>query len=200
MSASRTEQAQRLRRWARLLREKADDPGAYQKALLHTIEQTPGRPPRERHCAYGLMELAAYPEGTPHNEIWVQSGTVGAGLAVYSATRGTNEHYPASETVEEMGLYPECNPFAMKELELGEDEPPDEIRDNSAPDLVFMPIDKIADHAAILGRGKGLVDLDGQTYVHLATVSDAGQKHWPDIAAFAEQRADEIEAEAQQPR
>ena len=200
MGAFRMEQARRLRRWAQMLRDKADDPDVYQISLLHTVEKKPDLPPQEKYCAYGLMELANRPEGTPHNEIWVQSGTVGAGLAVYSATRGTNEHYPASETVEEMGLYPECNPFAMKELELGEDEPPDEIRDNSAPDLVFMPIDKIADHAAILGRGKGLVDLDGQTYVHLATVSDAGQKHWPDIAAFAEQRADEIEAEAQQPR
>ena len=62
-----------------------------------------------------------------------------------------------------------------------------------------MPIDKIADHAAILDRGKGLADMDGQTSVHLATVSDAGQKHWPDIAAFAERRADEIEAENRQP-
>ena len=200
MSASRTEQARRLRRWARLLREKADDPDAYQKSLLHTIEKKPGRPPQEKYCAYGLMEPANRPEGTPHDEIWVQTGTGHDGVAVYTATRGTSEHYPAPETVQEMGLYPECNPFAMKELELGEDEPPDAIRDNSAPDLVFMPIDKIADHAAILGRGKGLVDLDGQTYVHLATVSDAGQKHWPDIAAFAERRAAEIEAEARQPR
>ena len=200
MSASRTEKAQRLRRWARLLREKADDPDAYQKSLLHTIELTPGRPPRERHCAYGLMELAAYPEGTPHDEIWVQSGTVGAGVAVYSATRGTSEHYPASETVEEMGLYPECNPFAIKELELGEDEPPAEIQDNSAPDLVFIPIDEIADHEIILRRGKGVTDLDGRTYVHLAAVSDAGQKHWLDIAAFAERRAAEIEEEARQAR
>ena len=177
MSASRMEQARRLRRWARLLKEKADDPGVYQKSLLHTIEKKPDLPPQEKYCAYGLMELATHLEGTPHDEIWFQSGTGDASVAVYSATRGTGEHYPAPETVEEMGLYPECNPFAMKELEPGENEPPAEIRDNSAPDLVFMPIDKIADHAVILGGGKGLAVQVGQTYVHLATVSDAGQKH-----------------------
>ena len=200
MSASRMEQAGRLRRWARLLRQKANDPDAYQKSLLHTIEKKPDLPPQEKYCAYGLMELANRPEGTPHDEIWVQSGAGDDSVAVYTATRGTSEHYPAYETVEEMGLYPECNPFAMKELELEENELPAEFRDNSAPDLVFMPIDEIADHAAILGRGKGVADLDRRTYVHLAAVSDAGQKHWPDIASFAERRAAEIEEEARQPR
>ena len=179
MGAFRMEQARRLRRWAQMLRDKADDPDVYQKSLLHTIEKKPDLPPQEKYCAYGLMEPASHPEGTPHDEIWVHSGAGGAGVAVYTATRGTSEHYPASETVEEMGLYPECNPFAMKELELEEKELPDEIRDKSATDLVFMPIDKIADQAAILSRSKGVTDLDGQTYVHLATVSDAGQKHWP---------------------
>ena len=198
MGAFRMEQARRLRRWAQMLRDKADDPDVYQISLLHTIEKKPGRPPQKKYCAYGLMELAAHPEGTPHDEIWVQSGAGGAGVVVYAATRGTSEQYPASETVEEMGLYPECNPFAMKELELGEDELPAEIRDKSATDLVFMPIDEIADHETILRRGKGVASLDGRTYVHLAAVSDAGQKHWPDIAAFAERRAAEIEAEARQ--
>ena len=49
MGASRMEQARRLRRWARLLRQKANDPDAYQISLLHTIEKKPGR--RKRSTA-----------------------------------------------------------------------------------------------------------------------------------------------------
>ena len=93
------------------------------------------------------MELTVHSEGTPHNEIWDQSGTKDPDIAVYTATREISEHYHALETVEEMGHYPKCNPFTMKKLELGNDELPTEIGDNSVPYRVFMLIDKIADHA-----------------------------------------------------
>ena len=69
------------------------------------------------------MELAVHPEGTPHNEIWDQSSTKEADIVVYTTTRGTSDYYPAPKTVEEIGPYFECNPFAMKGQELGKNEP-----------------------------------------------------------------------------
>ena len=52
MTATATEQAQRLRRWASLLRQHAANPASYRKSLLHTIEQRPGEPPQEQYCAW----------------------------------------------------------------------------------------------------------------------------------------------------
>ena len=102
------------------------------------------------------------------------------------------------ETIDALGLWPDCNPFAMRELEQGEENADPALQQFSSPDLVFIPLDRIADPTRILERDMGLADLDGDIYVYLGAVSDAGQGHWLDIAVFAEHRADEIEAEARQ--
>ena len=199
MNEYHLERANRLRRWARLLREKADDPNAYQKSLLHTIETRPGQPPQERYCAAGLMEIAAYPEGTPHAEIWEQTDSEGDHIAIYSPKGNGSETSSNMETLDSLGLWPECNPFAMRELEQGEENADPALQQFSSPDLVFIPLDRIPDPTRILERDTGLADLDDNIYVYLGAVSDAGQQHWLDIAAFAEHRAGEIEAEARQP-
>ena len=198
MNEIRLKRANGLRRWAQMLRDKAEDPDVYQKSLLHTIETRPGQPPQERYCASGLMEVAAHPEGTPHEEIWEQTDDEGEYKAVYSPKWNGSETAPDAETVSSLGLWPECNPFALREMEQG-DNPDPALQQHSFPDMVFIPLDQIEDPAAILERDKGLADLDDDIYVFLGAVSDAGQKHWLDIAAFAERRADEIEAEPRPP-
>ena len=45
MNEIRLKRANGLRRWAQMLRDKAEDPDVYQKSLLHTIETRPGQPP-----------------------------------------------------------------------------------------------------------------------------------------------------------
>ena len=193
MSEYRKEQARKLRRWAGMLRDRAERQEGYQKSLMHTIEIRPDGRRQERYCAYGLAEAAAQPAERPHDEIWEQSGARDGGRTlVFTPGRGTSEHYPAPETLEELGIYPDWNPFAMKELANGED--PDGSG-REAPDLVYLPAARLSRREEVLERGKGIESLDGVTYVHLSSVSDAGLEHWPDIAAFAEMRAAELEAE-----
>lgn len=197
MTVPTTEPARRLRRWATLLREHAANPAIYRKSLLHTIENRPGQPPQERYCAVGLMIRASYPEGTPHDEIWIQTGNDGDHIAIYSETGSELEHYPEPETVEKMGFPPESNPFALKEI--GQEHPDPSLQQWSAPDLVFMPIEMFQEPDEILNLERGVAELDGQVFTLIFSASDAGQKYWPDIAAYAEQRAAQLEAQAGQP-
>ena len=154
MNEIRLKRAIGLRRWAQMLRDKAEDPGVYQKSLLHTIETMPGQPPQERYCASGLLEVAAHPEGTPHEEIWEQTDDEGEYKAVYSPKWNGSETAPDAETVFSLGLWPECNPFALREMEQG-DNPDPALQQHSFPDMVFIPLDQIEDPAAILERDKG---------------------------------------------
>ena len=140
------------------------------------------------------MIRAAYPEGTPHDEIWTHTGNDGDHIAIYSENGSDLEHYPEPETVEKMGFPPESNPFALKEIEPGDPDP--SLQQWSAPDLVFMPIEMFQEPDEILNLDKGVAELDGQVYALMFSASDAGQKYWPDIAAYAEQRAAELETQA----
>ena len=173
-TATATEQARRLRRWARLLRDNADNPEVYRKSLLHTIERRPGEPPQERYCALGLMIQAAHPENTPHDLIWEQTDTLEDGaVAVYSERNSSLEQHAEAETVELMGLYPEGNPFAMTELP--ENDPT--LQQWDAPDLAFVPMSMIPDPEEILEYDRGLAQLNNDIYITLASLSDAGQQH-----------------------
>ena len=189
MSEHRKEQAARLRRWAALLREKTEQGEGYRKALMHVVSAGPDGREIAGYCAYGLAEVAVKPADAPHEAIWELAEIRPNGEKVYMSLRGTSEHYPAPETLEELGLYPECNPFAMRELSRDEED----HSGRAAPDLALIPVDRLSRPEPLLQRGKGIEELDGRQYIHLATLSDAGQEYWLDIADFAERRAAELE-------
>ena len=64
------------------------------------------------------------------------------------------------------------------------------------PDLAFVPLSMIPVAEEIMKRDQGLAGLNNEIFVTLEALSDAGQKHWPVIAAFAEQRAAALDEEA----
>ena len=59
-----------------------------------------------------------------------------------------------------------------------------------------MPIEMFHEPGEILNLDKCVAELDGQVFALIFSASDAGQKYWPDIAAYAELRAAELETQA----
>ena len=180
-----------LRKWARLCREYAAQPEYYVETYLHTIEAG-----QERYCAAGLAIPAMHEDGTPHDAMWEVQNTEGL-ATIYQEADGLNgtETTLSAETVLSFGLYPDCNPFADLILDQG-DNPDPELEQYSFPDQVWFPISEVRNPDPIFHRGKGIAELDGITYVSLYSLSDTGQRYWPDIARFLEQHADRLEADA----
>lgn len=185
---------QRLRKWARLNRELAANPDAYVKTYLHTI-----RNGQERYCSAGLAIPAMPPDNTPHEEMWeVHDEQDNTTIYQEKDDLTGTETTLGAETVQALGLWPECNPFADRELEQG-DHPDPELQKYSAPDQVWFPINEVQNPDQIYHNGKGMAELDGVLYVSLYTLSDTNQKYWLDIAGFLERHADLLEREMNPP-
>ena len=188
------------RRWAQALDNHSADPRVFISGRLHQRTLMPDGGVLDQYCAAGLAVPALEPDKA-HHELWEAAAPRAGGVTDFALLGSGEEHTLDPEIVDAYALWPLGNPWDLAHIADDPTSPmPAEEAAYSGPEKIYAPLDAMepdnADrlrwqHPGAIGQHQG------QEYISITALSDAGQRYWPEIAAFLRRHADRLESEIQ---